>query len=41
MKLDFKDDMLEFKGKENNVNLIESKGGDLLAQLDLVGNIEE
>ena len=37
MRLDFEEDRREFKGKDKNVNLIESKGGHLLAQLQLVG----
>ena len=37
ISLDFEEDKLEFKGKEKNVNLIESKGGHLLAQLEIVG----
>ena len=37
ISLDFEEDKLEFKGKEKNVNLIESKGGHLLAQLEVVG----
>ena len=35
--MDFDGYKLEFKGKEKNVNLIESKGGYLLAQLDIIG----
>ena len=37
MRIYHDEDKLEFKGKDRNVNLIESKGGHLLAQLELVG----
>ena len=36
LRIDHEEDKLEFKGKDRNVKLIESKGGHLLAQLELV-----
>ena len=41
MRLYFEEERPEFKGKDKNVNLIESKGGHLLAQLELVGTWED
>ena len=41
LRIDHEEDKLEFKGKDKNVNLIKSKGGHLLAQLELVGIWED
>ena len=37
IKVYFEEDKLKFKGKDKNVELIESEGGHLLARLELVG----
>ena len=41
LRIDHDEDKLEFKGKDKNVKLTESKGGHLLAQLELVGKWED
>ena len=41
MRIDHEEDKLEFKEKDKKVKLIESKGGHLIAQLELVGKWED
>ena len=41
LRIDHEEDKLEFKEKDKKVKLIESKGGHLIAQLELVGKWED
>ena len=41
LRIDHEEDKLEFKEKGKKVELIESKGGHLIAQLELVGKWED
>ena len=41
LRIDHEGDKLEFKEKDKKVRLIESKGGHLIAQLELVGKWED
>ena len=41
LRIDHEEDKLEFKEKDKKVGLIESKGGHLIAQLELVGKWED